>query len=75
MDVDPVSAGMSAERLSRITRYFQEQYFNTGKISGCQILVSRKGVPAYFKSLGKADIERAVEVPDGLLTPGDLVVP
>jgi CubicO group peptidase (beta-lactamase class C family) len=51
-------AGMSAERLERITRHLQTRYVQPGKIAGCQVLVARKGHVAYFRSLGLMDRER-----------------
>jgi CubicO group peptidase (beta-lactamase class C family) len=35
-----------------------ENYITPGKIAGCQVMVSRGGVPAYFRSFGQMDIER-----------------
>lgn len=58
MDVKPDKAGLSASRLERITDHINRNYMDAGKISGCQILVSRHGYPAYFKSFGMMDLER-----------------
>jgi CubicO group peptidase (beta-lactamase class C family) len=58
MIVKPEEAGMSPERLERITRHFETRYLQRGKIAGCQILVFRKGHPAYFRTFGLADRER-----------------
>jgi CubicO group peptidase (beta-lactamase class C family) len=41
-----------------------DNYINPGKISGCQVMVSRHGVPAYFKSFGQMDIARNKPVQD-----------
>jgi CubicO group peptidase (beta-lactamase class C family) len=58
MIVKPEEAGMSPERLERITRHFESRYLQPGKIAGCQILVWRKGHTAYFRTFGLADRER-----------------
>ena len=58
MVVKPEEAGMSAERLERITSHLQSRYVQPGKIAGCQVLVYRKGHVAYFRSLGLMDRER-----------------
>lgn len=58
MNITPDKAGLSASRLERITEHMNRNYMDAGKLSGCQILVSRHGHPAYFKSFGKMDIER-----------------
>ena len=58
MNIAPDKAGLSASRLERITDHINRNYMDAGKLSGCQILVSRHGHPAYFKSFGKMDIER-----------------
>ena len=62
MDLNPNLAGLSAERLERITRHLQDRYISSGKIAGCQVLVSRRGVPAYFRSFGEMDRERGKPV-------------
>lgn len=62
MNIDAKSAGFSAQRLERISSHMTENYIAPGKISGCQILVSRKGVPAYFRSFGLSDLERKTPV-------------
>lgn len=64
MEVNPKAAGLSAQRLETIGRHLMENYITPGKISGCQVMVSRHGSPAYFKSLGKMDIERDKPVTD-----------
>ena len=64
MQLDPTAAGMSADRLERITHHLNENYIAPGKITGCQVLVARHGVPAYFRSLGLMDRERNKPVQD-----------
>jgi CubicO group peptidase (beta-lactamase class C family) len=51
-DVDPAAAGMDEARLERITDHFGHVYVDSGKIAGCQVLVSRHGVPAYARTFG-----------------------
>jgi len=58
MEVTPEKAGLSAGRLAWITDHINRNYIDNNKISGCQVLVSRHGCPAYFKSFGRMDIER-----------------
>jgi CubicO group peptidase (beta-lactamase class C family) len=57
--VDPDKAGMSAERLERITTAMQ-QYIDQGKLPGLVTLVTRDGKIVYFKALGKLDVGRGV---------------
>ena len=64
MELAPKQAGFSAERLERITDHLRRSYIDNGKIAGCQVLVSRHGYPAYFKSLGLMDRERAKPMRD-----------
>jgi CubicO group peptidase (beta-lactamase class C family) len=62
--VEPQKAGLSAERLERITTHLNRSYIAPGKIAGCQTLVARHGHVAYFRSLGHADRERATPMRD-----------
>ncbi len=64
MELAPAKAGFSAERLGRITGFLNRNYIEPGKIAGCQVLVSRHGHPAYFKSFGQMDRERAKPMAD-----------
>jgi len=64
MEVRPEKAGMSEDRLEWITEHINRSYIDNNKISGCQVLVSRHGHPAYFRSFGKMDIERDKEMAD-----------
>ncbi len=64
MKIEPDAAGMSEERLERITEHFGTQYVDTGKITGCQITVVRGGHVAYQRSLGLMDRERALPMAD-----------
>jgi CubicO group peptidase (beta-lactamase class C family) len=56
--IDAKAAGFDAARLERITLHIEEKYINPGKIAGCQIQVSRKGVTAYSRNFGLMDKER-----------------
>jgi len=58
MDVNPKEAGFSANRLERITGHLNTHYVEPGKITGCQVMVARHGVPAYFRYFGRMDRER-----------------
>jgi CubicO group peptidase (beta-lactamase class C family) len=64
MQVNPTKAGFSATKLGQIERHLNENYITPGKISGCQVMVSRHGVPAYFQSFGHMDRERGKPVLD-----------
>lgn len=64
MDVNAKEAGLNPDRLETISTHLMDNYITPGKISGCQVMVSRRGVPAYFKSFGQMDIERNKPVQD-----------
>ncbi len=51
-EVFPEEAGFAPGRLDRITAHLNKHYIEPGKIAGCQTLVARSSVPAYFSSLG-----------------------
>ena len=57
-------AGLSAERLDRITDHLKQHYIEPGKIAGCQALVARHGHVAYFRSLGSMDLKRGKPMAD-----------
>ena len=67
MEVAADRAGMSADRLEWITDHFKRMYIAPGKIAGCQILVARRGFPAYWRSFGQRDIARNKPVSDDTL--------
>ena len=58
MEVNAEKAGLDPNRLETISRHLMENYITPGKIAGCQVMISRGGVPAYFRSFGQMDIER-----------------
>lgn len=62
MNIDAAAAGFSAQRLEKISAHLTDNYLTPGKISGCQVMVSRRGVPAYFRSFGLRDLERQTPV-------------
>ncbi|HYM16653.1 MAG TPA: serine hydrolase domain-containing protein [Dehalococcoidia bacterium] len=64
MQVSATLAGLSAERLERITEHLDRHYVQPGKIAGCQALVARHGHVAYLRSLGAMDRERARPMAD-----------
>ena len=64
MNVDAAGAGFQEEKLARIGDHLRENYVETGKIPGCQVLVSRHGIPAYFESMGLMDRERGKAMRD-----------
>lgn len=64
MQVNPTEAGLSEDRLEQITRHLEENYMTPGKIAGCQVMVARHGVPAYFRSFGSMDLERGKAMRD-----------
>ena len=68
MDTNPAAAGFSASKLQRIGEHLQENYIQPGKITGCRVMVSRHGTPAYFQSLGEMDRERGKPVADDTIS-------
>jgi len=67
MDLAHARSGLSAERLERITDHLNRNYIEPGKITGCQVAVSRHGHLAYFKSFGEMDRERGKATADDTL--------
>jgi CubicO group peptidase (beta-lactamase class C family) len=62
--VEISTAAMDEARLERITDHLSSRYVQPGRVAGCQALVARHGSVAYLRSLGCADLERAVPVRD-----------
>ena len=58
IEVDARAAGFEEAKLARIGEHLRTRYVEPGKIPGCQVLVSRHGIPAYFESMGLMDRER-----------------
>lgn len=59
----PEKVGMSSARLEYLTKTFQG-YVDNQKLAGAVVLVARRGQVAYFKSIGKSDIENNVPMKD-----------
>ncbi len=64
MQTNAAAAGFSEARLEQISAHLESNYITPGKIHGCQVMVARRGVPAYFRSFGMMDAERAKPVED-----------
>ena len=58
MHIDPLAAGFSQTKLDKLAEHLDTRYVQPGKIPGCRVLVSRRGVTA-LSSAG----------PDGYRTP------
>ena len=67
MNTDAKAAGFSAPGLERIASHITDNYITPGKISGCQVMVSRRGTPACFRSFGMRDLERRTPVTEDTL--------
>lgn len=61
---DPMAAGFDPARLHRIGAHLNKNYIDSQKISGCQVLVARRGQVAYRESFGLMDRERNVPMRD-----------
>ena len=46
--VDAKAAGFEEVKLARVGEHLRQSYIEPEKIPGCQVLVSRHGIPAYF---------------------------
>jgi len=58
--VNPVTVGMSSERLERIDKII-DTHVEEKKIAGAVVLVARKGKIAYFKEAGIADTDKPMK--------------
>lgn len=58
MKVDPRAAGFCPKKLERLSTHLQERYITPEKISGCQVLVKRRGVAAFSAAMGQMDLAR-----------------
>jgi CubicO group peptidase (beta-lactamase class C family) len=58
MHTDPIAAGFSRTKLDKLVEHLDTRYVQPGKIPGCRVLVSRRGVTALSSTLGQMDIER-----------------
>ncbi len=64
MEHAPDSGGLSIARLERVTDHLERNYITPGKISGCQVAISRRGRLAYFRSMGLMDREKNRKMAD-----------
>lgn len=55
----PESAGMSSDRLARLTRVMDE-YTRTRQVAGTVTLIARGGRTVYFEAAGVRDLERSI---------------
>jgi CubicO group peptidase (beta-lactamase class C family) len=55
---DPESLGFSGTRLSRIDRFIEEQYIETGRLAGTLVAIARGGEIVHMSAAGLADRER-----------------
>ena len=58
MELAPEQAGLSPERLDRITRPSEPELHRAGQDRRLPGVVARHGHVAYFQSLGRMDLER-----------------
>jgi CubicO group peptidase (beta-lactamase class C family) len=58
MHTDPIAAGFSQTKLNKLVEHLDTRYVQPGKIPGCRVMVSRRGVTALSSTLGQMDIER-----------------
>jgi|TARA_R100000501_G_scaffold1851_1_gene4899 CubicO group peptidase (beta-lactamase class C family) len=49
---DPAAHGFDAERLARVDDFLRENYIDSGRFPGAQLLVSRNGAPIHFSTQG-----------------------
>ena len=64
MDTQSQWTGLDAGRLEHIASHLDRNYIAPGKIAGCQLAISRHGQPAYLRSFGLMDRERARPMAD-----------
>jgi CubicO group peptidase (beta-lactamase class C family) len=60
----PESVGMSKAALDRIDAHLKQNYVESGRFPGTQLMVYRRGKVVHMNSQGLADIERKVPVKD-----------
>ncbi|MFM8268358.1 MAG: serine hydrolase domain-containing protein [Ilumatobacteraceae bacterium] len=61
IETPPEAVGMSSERLTRIDRHFQ-RYIDDGRLTGWQVVVSRRGSIVHHSVAGLRDVERGLPV-------------
>ena len=60
--VAPESVGLAATQIDKIPDFLQETYIDSGRIAGCVVAVIRHGQVAHLSALGKADVERNIQM-------------
>ena len=58
MNIDPIAAGFSPQKLAKLNDHLQARYLAPQKIAGCNVRIVRNGVTACNASLGMMDLER-----------------
>jgi CubicO group peptidase (beta-lactamase class C family) len=60
--VIPESVGLASEQLAKIPKFLQQKYVDSGMIAGCVVAVIRNGEVAHLSTMGKADIQRDIDM-------------
>ncbi len=60
--VIPESVNLRSEQLAKIPKFLQQKYVDSGLIAGCVVAVIRNGEVAHLSVMGKADIQRDVDM-------------
>ncbi len=55
--VDPATAGVSAERLTRVDQFIQH-YIDQGRLNGATAIILKDGKMVYYKAFGYSDVEK-----------------
>jgi CubicO group peptidase (beta-lactamase class C family) len=64
LDAQSQWTGLDAKRLDNIADHLERNYLAPRKIAGCQLAITRRGHPAYFRSFGLMDRERGRPMAD-----------
>ena len=60
--VIPESVNLASEQLAKIPKFLQEKYVDSGLVAGCVVAVIRNGEVAHLSAMGKADIQRDIDM-------------
>jgi len=60
--VTPESVNLRSEQLEKIPHFLRRKYVDSGLIAGCVVAVIRNGDVAHLSAIGKADIQRDVDM-------------
>ena len=60
--VVPESVNLASEQLAKIPKFLQEKYVDSGLVAGCVVAVIRNGEVAHVSAMGKADIQRDIDM-------------